>query len=330
MPVSGTPTKRYEQSNALFERACRVIPGGIYGHAAPALVAPGNAPYYAKRAEGCRYWDADGNEFIDYMCGFGPNVLGYAHPEVEEAAERQRRDGDCLNHPGPVMVDLAEKLVEIVDFADWAVLGKNGSDMTTWAIQVARQHTRRNKILMVEGAYHGIGPWCSPGTGGLIAEDREHIHTFRWNQPETLRDLIRLHKNAIAAIIITPFHHPLFQASELPERAFLDEIQSQCHAHGLVFILDDIRAGFRLHLGGSHRHFKFEPDISCYSKAMGNGYAISATVGRSALRQAAGKVYLSGSFWNGAVSMAAALATLKVIERDACRLDCKKQTSCSA
>ena len=120
------PARSYAQSSRLFDRACEVIPGGIYGHVAPALSVPQGSPYYASRAEGCRYWDVDGNEFIDFLCGYGPVVLGYRHPEVEEAAERQRRDGDCFNHPGPVMVELAEKLVDLIDFADWAVFAKNG------------------------------------------------------------------------------------------------------------------------------------------------------------------------------------------------------------
>jgi glutamate-1-semialdehyde 2,1-aminomutase len=258
----------------------------------------------------------DGNEFIDFLCGYGPVVLGYRHPEVEEAAERQRRDGDCFNHPGPVMVELAEKLVDLIDFADWAVFAKNGSDMTTWAIQVAREHTRRKKIFMVEGAYHGVAPWCTPGTGGLIEEDREHVHCFRWNDLASFDALLHRFGGEAAGVIVTPFHHPLFHDSQLPEDGFLQSIQEKCRQHGMVFILDDIRGGFRLHLGGSHRYFGFEPDMSCYSKAMGNGYGISATVGRGALRKAAGRVFLTGGFWNGAVGMAAALATIRILERD--------------
>ncbi len=310
------PNPSFARSMELFERARRVIPGGIYGHANPSLVGPGNSPYYATKASGCRYWDADGNEFIDYMCGYGPIVLGYQNREVEEAAEKQRHDGDCLNHPGPVMVDLAERLVSLVDFADWCVFGKNGSDMTTWALQVARQHTQRKKILMAEGAYHGIDPWCVPGHGGIIEEDRAHIHTFKWNDPQSLLDLAQIHADDIAAIITTPYHHPAFADSELPNNDFLAAIKDVRERHGCLWILDDIRAGFRLHLGGSHCYFGFTPDLACYSKAIANGYPLAACVGSENLKISSTKVFLTGSFWNGTVAMAAALKTIEILERD--------------
>ena len=293
-----------------------MIPGGIYGHVTPALVAPGASPYYALRAEGARYWDVDGNEFIDLMCAYGPVVLGYRHPGVEAAAERQARLGDCLNHPAPVMVELAERLVSLVDFAAWTVFGKNGSDMTTWSIRVAREYTRRKKILCVEGAYHGIGAWCTPGHGGLIEEDRAHVHRFRWNDASSFDAVMARYRDQIAAVVVTPYHHPLFTRSEMPAPGFLAHIQARCARFGVVFILDDIRAGFRLHIGGSHRVFGFEPDLSCFSKAMANGRPIAAALGKAHLRRAAERVFLTGSYWTSAVPMAAALETLATLERE--------------
>ena len=310
------PLLEIGRSRQLFERARQVIPGGIYGHATPALVAPGASPYYAQRAEGARYWDVDGNEFIDLMCAYGPVVLGYRHPDVEAAAQRQARLGDCFNHPAAVMVELAERLVSLVDFSAWAVFGKNGSDMTTWCVQVAREHTRRKKVLAVEGAYHGIGAWCTPGHGGLLEEDRAHVHRFRWNDAADFDATLARCADDTAAVVVTPYHHPLFAPSEMPAPGFLAHLQSQCARHGVVFILDDIRAGFRLHMGGSHRCFGFEPDLICFAKAMANGYPISAALGRASLRRAAERVFLTGSYWNSAVPMAAALETLAVLERD--------------
>ncbi len=309
-------SRSYARSLALFERAARVVPGGITGHAHPAATLPMASPYYAARAAGCRYWDADDNEFIDFLCGYGPNVLGARHPEVEAAAERQRAQGDCFNHPPPVMVDLAERLVSLVDFAAWAVFGKNGSDMTTWALQVAREHTGRKKILMANGAYHGSHAWCTPGHGGLIEEDYLHIHGFPWNDLEAFETLLKKHRGQVAGVFVTPFHHPAFADLELPAPDFLQGVQAACRREGVVLVLDDVRCGFRLHLGGSHRVFGFEPDISCFSKAIANGHPLSAAVGRRELAKAAGKVFLTGSFWNNAVPMAAAMATLDVLTRD--------------
>lgn len=307
---------KFPKSMAWFERASRVIPTGIYGHMTPALTVPLEFPYYAARAEGCRYWDVDGNEYLDFLCGYGPMVLGHHHPEVEAAAERQRSLGDCFNHPTPVMVELAERLVALVDFAEWTVLGKNGSDMTTWAVQVAREFTGRKKVLRARQSYHGSHSWCTPGHGGLIDEDRMHVHEFVWNDLNTVHDLVKRYPNQIAALITTPFHHPPFMDSELPAPGFFHGVQEICRKHGIVFILDDVRAGFRLDLGGSHRYFGFEPDMICFSKALGNGHPISATLGRKELRVAASRVFLTGSFWYNAVPMAAALACLEVLERE--------------
>jgi len=311
-----TRDHRFRRSQELFARAAQVIPCGIYGHTSPAVGLPGAFPYYADRGQGCRYWDVDGNEYIDYLCGYGPVVLGHQHPEVEEAAARQQRNALCLNHPGPVMVDLAERLVALVDFSAWAVFGKNGSDMTTWALQVAREHTKKSKILKVADAYHGIGAWCTPGHGGLLAEDRAHIHDFNWNDLESFERLLARHRGDIAAVILTPYHHPAFKVSQMPAPGFWPHIEAACRKEGIVLILDDIRAGFRLDLHGSHKFFGFEPDLICFCKAIANGHALSATLGRKELRVAASKVFLTGSYWNSAPAMAAAMACLDIMARE--------------
>jgi glutamate-1-semialdehyde 2,1-aminomutase len=311
-----TPHNRFKRSQELFARAAKVIPWGIYGHASPVASLPGAFPYYAERAQGCQYWDVDGNEYIDFLCGYGPMILGHQHPEVEEAAARQQRDALCLNHPGPVMVELAERLVSLVDFSAWAVFGKNGSDMTSWAVQVAREHTKRRKILKVAEAYHGIAPAWTPGHGGLIEEDRAHIHDFTWNDLESFESCLKRYRGDIAAVIMTPYHHPAFKASQLPALGFWKHIEEACRQMGIVLILDDIRAGFRLNLHGSHKAFGFEPDLICFCKAIANGHALSATLGRKELRVAASKVFLTGSYWNSAPAMAASLACLDIMERE--------------
>ena len=147
----------------LRERAARVIPGGMYGHLNAALLAPAY-PQFFERGEGCRQWDVDGREYIDFMCSWGPIVLGHrASARWRQAAARQLALGDCLNGPGPIMVELAELLVDLVPSADWAMFSKNGTDATTQALMVARAATGRTKVLMAHGAYHGADPWCTPG-----------------------------------------------------------------------------------------------------------------------------------------------------------------------
>ncbi len=308
--------RNLSKSMSLFKRAAEVIPGGIYGHMSPASGLPGALPYYAQRAEGCRYWDVDGNEYLDFMCAYGPIILGYHHPEVEAAVEAQRKVGSVFNHPTDKMVELAELLTGRVNFADWAVFGKNGSDMTTWAIQVAREYSGRKKVMKVKGAYHGVDAWCTPGQGGIIDEDRMHIHGVEWNNFESIEALVAQYKNEFAAFIITPYHHLGFADSMMPEEGYLQKIQALCNKEDIVLILDDIRAGFRLHSCGSHEFFNFEPDIACYCKAIANGYPLSASVGKEKLKPAAGKVFLTGSYWNDAIPMAAAIACLEAIERE--------------
>lgn len=306
----------FNESMKLFRRAAKVIPGGIYGHQSPALTVPGEFPYYVQKAKGCRYWDVDGNEIIDYMCGYGPMVIGYQNDVVDKAADKQRGLAHCTNHPTPLQVELAERLVKLVPFADWAVFAKNGSDVTTWATMVAREYTKKKKILAVKGEYHGAHAWCTPGHGGVIEEDTANIHRFTWNDLDSLYALNRKYQGQVAAIIMTPYHHPAFGDSVMPDPGFWEGVRRFCDQEGIVLILDDVRAGFRLSIKGSQDYFGFDPDISCYCKAIANGYSISAAVGRKELKNCASNVFLTGSYWNSGIEMAAALATIDYLEKN--------------
>ncbi len=297
-------------SQALLERAERVIPGGIYGHMQPAALVPGAYPYYFDRGVGCHVWDVDGNEYIDYMCSYGPIVLGHQHAKVEAAAAAQTSKGNCFNGPAPVMTELAEHLVGLTPFADWALFAKNGADVCTWAVQVAREYTGRRKVVMAQGAYHGTHAWCSPFMAGVTPEDRLNVLTFRYNDLADVQRVVADHDGEIAAVIISPFRHDAYHDQEMPAEGFHLGVRRLCDERRLVLILDDVRAGFRLHLGGSGEHFGFRPDLATYCKALGNGHPISACVGREALRDAARSVFTTGSYFMSAVPMAAALACL--------------------
>ena len=299
-------------SDQWFERAGKVIPGGIYGHVAPVAGLPRSFPHYCEKANGCRFIDVDGNEWIDFMCGFGAILHGYLNPEIENAVNLQRSKGSVFNQPSLLMVELAERMVEAIDFADWAVFAKNGSDLTTWAIRVAREKTGREFVIKARGAYHGVDAWCDPGLGGRIISDREKILEFHWNDFDELSDLVKKKTNQIAALILTPYHHAAFAPSEMPLSGFWSETEALCKKEGIALILDDVRTGGRLHDGGSHRYFDFTPDLAVYSKALGNGYAISACLASSSFREAAMEVFLTGSCWNDAFAMAAANKSFEI------------------
>jgi glutamate-1-semialdehyde 2,1-aminomutase len=305
---------RYRESHALLERARRVVPDGIYGHQSPRMLVRDAYPLFFERGAGARVWDVDGNEYIDLVCSYGPIVLGHNHPRVDEAARRQAAKGSIFNGPGRVFVELAERLVDLTPWADWAVFAKNGSDVCTWATGVARAATGRRKILAARGAYHGTHTWCAPLPGGTTAEDRAHVVPYVYNDAASVDAALAAHDGDVAGIITTPFRHDAFHDQEMPAPGFLSHLRARSDAIGAVLILDDVRAGFRLDMRGSGALVGVAPDITCYCKALGNGYAISAALGRDTLRDAATKVFFTGSYWTSAVEMAAALACLAELE----------------
>src|SRR5262245_1614209 len=305
---------RYRETRGLFERALRVVPGGIYGHQSPRMLVPDAYPYFFTRGAGAHVWDVDGNEYIDLMCSYGPIVLGHNHPRVDEAAARQAAEGRCFNGPGAVWVEIAERLVALTPWAAWVVFAKNGSDVCTWATQVARAATGRRTVLTAEGAYHGTHPWCSPVPTGVLPADRAHVAHFRWNDLASVDTALDAHAGDVAAIMVAPFRHDAFHDQEMAEPGFFSGLRARCDRLGALLILDDVRAGFRLDLRGSGAAVGLEPDLTCYCKALGNGYPISAALGRDTLRRAAERVFFTGSYWTGPVEMAAAVACLGELE----------------
>jgi glutamate-1-semialdehyde 2,1-aminomutase len=300
---------------ALRDRARRVIPGGMYGHQS-AATWPAPFPQFLERGRGCRIWDVDGREYVDFVCSFGPIVLGHAHPKVEAAVEGQRALADCQNGPSPRMVELAERLVDLVPHADWAMFQKNGTDATTLAVSIARAATGRRKVLLARGAYHGSAPWCTPRPAGTTPEDRAHLLPFVYNDVASVEAAAAEAGADLAAVLVSAFRHDARFDQEACDPVFARGVRALCDRLGAVLILDDVRAGFRLHLGGSWEPLGVRPDLSAYSKAIANGYPLAAVVGRDALRDAAREVFATGSFWFAAVPMAAALATLEALESE--------------
>ena len=306
-PVAPTPDEQ------LRARALRVVPGGMYGHMR-ASGLPAGYPQFFTRGDGCHLWDANGKKYIDFMCSWGPIVLGHQHPGVTEAVQRQLALGDTMNGPSERMVELAERLVSLVTHADWALFSKNGTDATTTCVTLARAASGRRKILLAKGAYHGAVPWCSPYPLGVTAEDRAHVIYYTYNDVESLGAAAQEAGDDLAGIVASAFRHDYGLDQALPTLAFAQRARELCDAKDAALILDDVRAGFRLTLHGSWDLRGVQPDLSAWSKAIANGYALAAVTGNDRYREVAGRLYATGSFWCSAVSMAAALATLDALQ----------------
>ncbi len=295
----------------LRARASRVVPGGMWGHVNAARLPEGYPQFFAS-AEGCRVRDVDGREYIDFMCSWGPVLLGHRHPEVEAAARAQAAMGDCLNGPGEVMVDLAEDFVAMMPHADWAMFQKNGADATTSCITIARAGTGKRKVLVARGSYHGALPWCSPSVAGVTTEDRAHLLHFEYNDVASLRAAVAEAGKDLAAILVTAFRHDMGGDLEMPTAEFAAAVREACDDAGAALVIDEVRAGLRLDIRGSWEALGVRPDLCAWSKAIGNGYALAAVTGNDRFREAATRVFLTGSFWCGTVAMAAARATLRI------------------
>ncbi|MEM7022718.1 MAG: aminotransferase class III-fold pyridoxal phosphate-dependent enzyme [Pseudomonadota bacterium] len=294
---------------SLRRRATVVIPGGLWGHMNAARM-PENYPQYFARAHGCRLWDVDGNEYLDFMCSYGPMILGYRDEDVERAAAAQRAEVDIANGPGPVLVELAELVVDTIPHADWVTFAKNGTDATTTCVTLARAGTGRRKVLAARGSYHGAVPWCTPSLAGVTAEDRAHLVLFDYNDVGSLEAAVAEAGDDLSGILVSAFRHDVRRDQEMPTASFARAARELCDRHGAALIIDDVRAGFRLHLGGSWESLGIRPDLSAWSKAIANGHPLAAVTGNDRFRQAAQEIFVTGSFWCAAVPMAAAIATL--------------------
>jgi len=300
---------------ALRERARAVIPGGMYGHLSVNAL-PAEYPQFYQRAEGAHVWDVDGNEYVDFMCSFGPILLGYRHPEVERAAAAQRALGDTMSGPGAVMVELAELLADRVAHADWAIFAKNGTDATTVCLMVARAATGRPTVLAASGAYHGAVPWFSHRPDGVTPQDHANFRYYRYNDIASVERAVAEGDGDVAAIIVSPFRHDAGFDEELVRPEFARQLRALCDRIGAALVMDEVRAGFRLHDGGSWEPIGVAPDLSAWSKAIANGYPLAAVLGSARYAEAAARIFVTGSFWFQSVPMAASVATLTALREE--------------
>ena len=309
----------YTKSREEFARAVKVIPSGVYGHQGPAegCFIPVDAfPMFSQRAKGSYFWDVDGNRFIDYMCAYGPNVLGYCDEDVDAAARKQMELGDCITAPSTKMIDFAELLVDTVASADWAFFAKNGNDVTTLSVMTARAYTHKKKIVFFKGYYHGVAPWTQKvDYAGILEEDVCNNIYVDWNNYEQLEQVFQENKGQIAGVIAQPYMHGNFQDSQFPADGFWAKVRKLCTDNDVVLIVDDVRAGFRLDLAGSDHYFGFEADLICFCKALANGYNVSALCGKDFLKNTVSSLTYTGSYWLSAVPFAAGIACVEKMRR---------------
>jgi glutamate-1-semialdehyde 2,1-aminomutase len=308
-------TRRRKVDGALRQRAAEVVPGGMYGHLNAARL-PADYPQFWARGEGARIWDVDGNEFVDLMCSWGPILLGHRHPTVDAAAKAAMGRGDVLNGPGPEMVELAERLVCNVPHADWTMFAKNGTDATTLAVVLARAVTGQSKVLVARGSYHGIAGWSlGPSAAGMTPQDHANTLFFEYNDLSSVEAAIGLAGDDVAAVVVTPIRHDVFRDLEPPDPEFARGVRAVCDRVGAALIIDDVRCGLRLDTRGSWEALGVRPDLSAWSKSLANGHPLAVLLGADAFRDAATRVTATGSFWLAGAPMAAALATLDVLEQ---------------
>jgi glutamate-1-semialdehyde 2,1-aminomutase len=297
----------------LRSRARKVVANGMFGHLSVNRLPAEYAQFY-ERGEGGRVWDVDGNEYVDLMCSFGPNILGHQHPKVMAAAQAQLAKGDTLSGPGAVLVELAELLTDRVAHASWALFAKNGTDANHICVTTARAQTGRTKILAARGAYHGAASWCwLPMGAGVTPEDTANMRYYTFNDVESVERAADGIEDDVAGIIVSPFRHDAGHDQELVDPEFARGLRRICDRLGAALIIDEVRAGFRMNHGGSWESIGVDPDLSAWSKAIANGFALAAVLGNDSVREGVAKIFTTGSFWFQSVPMAAAVATIHAL-----------------
>jgi glutamate-1-semialdehyde 2,1-aminomutase len=322
--------KRNEGANLgtgqkLWKRAKNIIPGGNMLLSKRAeMFLPEKWPSYFSKAKGCRVWDLDGREFIDMsIMGIGTNTLGYGHPEVDAAVREVIDKGNMSTLNCPEEVQLAERLVELHPWAEMARFARSGGEANAIAIRIARAASGRDKVAVC--GYHGWHDWylsanladdknldghLLPGLepNGVPRNLKGTVFPFAYNRFDELENLVRDHEIGVIKMEVS--------RNKGPEEGFLQKVRELATQKGIVLIFDECTSGFRQTFGGLHKLYGVEPDIAMFGKALGNGYAITATIGRRAVMEAAQSTFISSTFWTERIGPAAALKTLEIMERE--------------
>jgi glutamate-1-semialdehyde 2,1-aminomutase len=311
----------FDKSKALKSKSHALIPGGAHTYAKGDDQYPELAPGFLERGQGCHVWDMDGNEFIEYGMGLRSVTLGHAYQPVVEAAYQAMKMGINFNRPSSIEVECAEKLLSFIEGADMVKFAKNGSDVTTAAVKLARAYTGRDLVaICVDHPFYSVDDWFIGTTdmsAGIPQVVKDLTVKFHYNEIEEIKALFEKYPNQIACLFME------VERLEPPKQGYLQQVKELCHANGALLVFDEIVTGFRWHLGGAQKYHGIVPDLSTFGKALGNGFSIAALVGKREIMELGGlyhnkeKVFLLSTTYGAEThSLAAALATMNVYETE--------------
>jgi glutamate-1-semialdehyde 2,1-aminomutase len=325
-------TQNTDLNDTLFERARKVIPGGV-NSPVRAFRAVGGTPRFVKRAEGAYFWDANGKKYIDYIGSWGPMILGHGHPAVLEAVQKAALDGFSFGAPTEREVELVEALLKLVPSMDMVRLVSSGTEAGMSALRLARGATGRSKIIKFEGCYHGhadallvkagsgLATFGNPTSAGVPPEVVQHTLVLEYNNIEQLEDAFKIHGNELACLMIEPIAGNMnFVRASVP---FMKRCRELCSQYGALLVFDEVMTGCRVALGSAQSVYAksipgFEPDMTVMGKVIGGGMPLAAFGGkRAVMEQLAplGPVYQAGTLSGNPVATACGLATLAEISK---------------
>ena len=317
------------ESEKLFAEALKYIPGGV-NSPVRAFRAVGGQPFFVNKAKGARVWDVDGNELIDYVCTWGPAILGHAHPKIISAIKAAAENGVSFGIPNPFEVTMARLICSQVPSMQKVRMCNSGTEACMSAIRLARGFTKRDKIVKFDGCYHGHADsllvkagsgaltFGNPDSAGVPADFAKHTIVLPFNDTEVVKAMFAVNKNEIAAIIIEPV--PGNAGVYLPRPGYLEFLREITKANGSLLIFDEVMTGFRLAPGGAQEQFGVAPDLTCLGKIIGGGLPVGAFGGRGDIMDwlaPLGPVYQAGTLSGNPLAMAAGIAALEELGRDA-------------
>ncbi len=315
-------------STALFDRAQRVIPGGV-NSPVRAFKGVGGTPVFIQKAQGAYIFDTDGKQYIDYVGSWGPMILGHNHPAILNAVLKTAENGLSFGAPTPLEIDLAELVCQLIPSIEMVRMVSSGTEATMSAIRLARGYTKRDKIIKFEGCYHGHADSLlvkagsgaltlgQPNSPGVPADFAKHTLTCTYNDLDSVQQAFAQYPDQIACIIVEPVAGNMNCIP--PKAGFLQGLRALCDQYGAVFIIDEVMTGFRVALGGAQAYYGVTPDLTCLGKIIGGGMPVGAFGGKKEIMQhiaPIGAVYQAGTLSGNPIAMAAGLACLTELKKD--------------